>query len=64
MPHKFILGQAVEYHPPRGLYAPPGIYLVAAKSAERDGEFEYYIQHINELYERIVRESELHGVSR
>jgi hypothetical protein len=38
--------------------------LVAAKLAERDGEFEYYIQHINELYERIVRESELHGVSR
>jgi hypothetical protein len=26
MPHKFILGQAVGYTPPAGLYAPPGIY--------------------------------------
>jgi len=40
MPHKFILGQAVEYHSPRGLYAPPGIYVVTAKLPERDGEFE------------------------
>jgi hypothetical protein len=64
MPHKFNLGQAVGYHPPRGHYAPPGIYLVAAKLAERDGEFEYYIQHISELHERIARESELRGVQR
>ena len=64
MPHKFNLGQAVEYHPPRGLYAPLGVYVVAAKLAERDGEFEYYIQHISEAHERIVRESELHATSR
>ena len=63
MPHKFILGQAVEYYP-RGLYAPPGIYVVTAKLAERDGEFEYHIKHTKELYERIARESELHEVSR
>jgi hypothetical protein len=62
MPHKFNLGQTVEYHPPRGHYAPPGIYVVAAKLAERDGEFEYYIQHVSELHERIARESELHEV--
>jgi hypothetical protein len=64
MPHKFILGQAVEYTPPRGHYAPSGIYVVAAKLAERDGEFEYYINHTKELHERIARESELHAVSR
>jgi hypothetical protein len=64
MPHKFILGQAVEYHPPGGHYAPPGIYVVTAKLAERDGEFEYYIKHTKELYERIARESELRGVQR
>ena len=64
MPHKFILGQTVEYSPPGGLYAPPGIYVVTAKLAERDGEFEYYIQHISELHERIARESELRGVQR
>ena len=64
MPHKFNLGQAVEYHHPRELYAPPGIYVVTAKLPERDGEFEYHIKHTKELYERIARESELHGVSR
>jgi len=45
MPHKFTIGQAVEYSAPRGLYAPPGIYLVTAKLPERDGEFEYHIKH-------------------
>ena len=60
MPHKFILGQTIEYHSPRGgLYAPPGIYVVTAKLPERDGEFQYHIKHTSELYERIVNESEL-----
>jgi hypothetical protein len=36
VPHKFILGQTVEYYSPRGLYAPPGIYVVTAKLPERD----------------------------
>ena len=63
MPHKFNLGQTVEYHP-RGFYVPPGIYVVTAKLAERDGEFEYHITHIKELYERIVRESQLHEARR
>jgi hypothetical protein len=62
MPHKFVLGQAVKYHPPRGLHAPPGIYVVTAKLPERDGEFEYHIKHISESHERIARESELRGV--
>jgi hypothetical protein len=64
MPYKFILGQTVEYHSPRGLYAPPGIYVVTAKLPERDGEFQYHIKHTSELYERIVRESELHEARR
>jgi hypothetical protein len=64
MPHKFILGQAVEYTPPRRLYAPPGIYVVTAKLPERDGEFEYHIKHTSELHERIARESELQAVGR
>ena len=55
MSHKFILGQAVEYTPPRRLYAPPGIYVVTAKLPERDGEFEYHIKHTSELHERIAR---------
>jgi hypothetical protein len=62
MPHKFNLGQAVEYHP-RRLYAPRGVYVVTAKLPERDGEFEYHIKHISEPHERLARESELHAVS-
>jgi hypothetical protein len=42
MLHKFILGQAVGYTPPRGQYAPPGIYVVTAKLPEQDSEFEYH----------------------
>ena len=64
MPHKFILGQAVEYRPPGRHYAPHGIYVVTALLPEREGEFEYHIKHTKELHERIARESELHGVSR
>ena len=64
MLHKFILGQAVAYAPPRGHYAPPGIYLVTARLPERDGEFEYHIKHISELHERIAKESELYEVRR
>jgi hypothetical protein len=64
MPHKFILGQAVEYYAPRGLHAPPGFYVVTAKLPERDGEFEYRIQHIGELFERTARESQLHEARR
>jgi hypothetical protein len=59
MPHKFILGQTVEYYSPRGLHAPSGIYVVTAKLPERDGEFEYRIKRTSEPHERIARESEL-----
>ena len=41
---KFKVGQAVEYHPPRGLYAPAGEYHVTAKLPMRYGEFEYCIK--------------------
>jgi hypothetical protein len=64
MPHEFILGQAVGYTPPRGVYAPPGIYVVTAKLPERDGEFEYHIRHASELHERIAKESQLHEARR
>jgi hypothetical protein len=64
MPHKFIIGQAVEYYSPRGFHAPSGIYVVSAKLPERDGEFEYHIKHIKELHERTARESELREARR
>jgi hypothetical protein len=59
MPHKFVLGQTVEYYSPRGLYAPPGIYVVTAKLLERDGEFEYHIKHNSELHECVARKAAL-----
>jgi hypothetical protein len=64
VPHKFILGQAVGYTPPLGLYAPPGIYLVTAKLPEQDSEFEYHIKHTGEPHERIAKASELHEARR
>jgi hypothetical protein len=59
MPHKFKIGQLVDYHPPRGIYAPRGPYLIAAQLPMRDGEFEYHIRHPNEMHERIAPESQL-----
>ena len=64
MAHRFILGQTVEYTPPRRLYAPPGIYVVTAKLPERDGEFDNHIKHTTELHERTARESEFQAVGR
>ena len=64
MPHKFVLGQAVGYTPPRRHYAPPGMYVVTAKLLERDSEFEYRIRHSSELHERIAKESELREARR
>jgi hypothetical protein len=64
MLHKFILGQAVAYTPPPGRYAPPEIYVVSAKSPERDCEFEYHIRHSRELHERGARESKLQQARR
>ena len=62
MAHKFHLGQAVEYHSPRGIYAPRGAYIVTATLPEGDGEFEYHIRSINEQHERVAWESELSAV--
>ena len=59
MPHKFRIGQLVNYRPPRGLYAPLGPYLIAAQLPEREGEFEYRIRHPNEVHDRTVAESDL-----
>ena len=61
--HKFKIGQEVEYSPPRGNYAPRGMYLVTRLLPERDGQFEYVIKCFQETYERIARESELRGTS-
>jgi hypothetical protein len=53
MPHKFKIGQPVEYHPPHGIYPPRGTYLVTAKLPQSDGEFEYHIRSVSEQHERV-----------
>jgi hypothetical protein len=63
MPHKFKVGQAVEYHPPRWVWAPPGTYLITAKLPERNGEFEYHIRSVREQHERVAWESDLHAIA-
>jgi len=59
MPHKFKIGQLVDYHPPTGNYAPRGPYLIVAQLPKRDGDFEYRIKQANGMHERIVSESVL-----
>jgi hypothetical protein len=59
MPHKFKIGQLVDYHPAPGNYAPRGPYLIVAQLPKRDGDFEYQIKHASGMHERIVAESEL-----
>jgi len=60
--HKFRVGQAVEYQPPQGFYAPHGSYIVTATLPERGGEFEYHIRSASEEFERVAKESELRAV--
>ena len=58
--HRFKVGQAVEYHPPRGLVVPRGPYIVMAALPTRFGEeFEYRIKHSNEQHERVAKEISL-----
>jgi hypothetical protein len=60
--HKFKVGQQVEYSPPRGNYAPRGMYIVTKLLPESHGEFEYFIRSAQEGHERIAKESEPSGV--
>jgi hypothetical protein len=61
--HKFYLGQAVAYHPPRGTYVPTGRWIVTEKLPERNGEYYYRIRHASEVHERVVREVELTAIA-
>ena len=60
--HRFKVGQAVKYSPPRGMYAPPGAYHVTAELPVRYGEFHYQIKHPAEQYERVAGESDLNDL--
>jgi hypothetical protein len=57
--YKFQIGQTVFIKPAHNLNIPGGTYIVTKKLPESNGEFEYRVKSVNELYERVVRESEL-----
>ena len=61
MPHKFAIGDSVEFHLERIVKAARGSYAVTMQLPERDGEFEYRVRSADEPHERIARESELRG---
>jgi hypothetical protein len=57
--YKFQIGQTVFLDPVRSRNVPGGAYIVTKKLPENNGEFEYRVRSVNELHERVVRESEL-----
>ena len=57
--HKFHIGETVQLLPPISRYASGGVYVVTKRLPASAGEYEYRIKSINELHERVVRESEL-----
>ena len=61
MPHKFAIGDKVEFHPAPGrtIDAARGPYVVTQRSPGPGGKFQYRIKHPTEPHERIVWESEL-----
>ena len=60
--HKFRIGQLVQLAPAISRNVPGGSYEITKKLPESRGEFEYRIKSVNELHERVVRESELQAV--
>jgi hypothetical protein len=57
--HKFKIGQIVYLKPFLTKNIPGGVYVITKRLPERNGEFEYRVRSGDELYERVVRESEL-----
>jgi hypothetical protein len=57
--YKFQIGQTVFIVPSLFRGSPAGTYIVTKKLPERDGELEYCVKSSDELYDRVVGESEL-----
>jgi hypothetical protein len=60
--HQFHVGQLVQLAPAISRNVPGGSYEIIKKLPERDGEYEYRINSMNEPHERVARESELRAV--
>jgi len=57
--YKFRVGQIVTIKPALSRNVPGGVYTVTKQLPENRGEFEYRIKSMDEVHERIARESEL-----
>jgi len=57
--HKFQVGQTVTIRPALSRNVPGGVYEITKQLPENHGEFEYRIKGVNELHERVARESKL-----
>jgi hypothetical protein len=57
--HKFKVGQIVTIRPALSRNVPGGVYIVIKQLPENQAEFEYRIKGVEEVHERIARESEL-----
>jgi hypothetical protein len=60
--HKYRIGQLVELTPAVSRNIPGGTFEITKQLPENHGEYEYRIKSMNELHERVARESELRGV--
>jgi len=57
--HKFQVGQIVTIRLALSRNVPGGVYTVTKQLSENHGEFEYRIKSVDEVHERVARESEL-----
>src|SRR5260221_14671862 len=57
--HKFQVGQIVTIRLALSRNVPGGVYTVTKQLPENHGEFEYRIKSVDEVHERVARESEL-----
>ena len=60
MPHKFQIGDVVNYYPKdRRANAPRGTCTITGHMPVMEGQPEYRIRHFSEDFERVAQESEL-----
>ena len=57
--HRFKVGQIVTIKPALSRNVPGGVYIATKQLPENRGEFEYRIKSVEEVHERVARESEL-----
>ena len=59
MPHKFKIGDTVNYTASRAQRSASGVYTVTGRLPGQGGQPEYRIKHASEEFERVALENEL-----